>query len=160
MWKVDSFFKEEEGKKITLGGLFIIQERQLLGSTHFGVSNQNGQSRRFLHFSDMYACDTVSYQGKMLWVAVLCCAGVLLLAQIQIYEFLNAWTQFWQPSSLESFCSCNDLYLGYTLPYSSVKTGWSSSSLSFDLDANGGGEMFQTYIQMLNNCKRQGEQYF
>lgn len=42
MWKVDRFFKEEEGKeKVTLGGLFIIWERQLLGSTHFGVPNHH-----------------------------------------------------------------------------------------------------------------------
>lgn len=37
---------------------------------------------------------------------------VLFLAQIQIYGFLNVWAHFWQLSSLGSFCSWSDVYIG------------------------------------------------
>lgn len=54
--------------------------------------------------------------------------------KIQIWKLLNDWTQFCQLSSLGSFYSFNDSYLGLCAGPLLVSIGLSSSSLPFDLD--------------------------
>lgn len=118
-WQTGFSRKERRGHP----GQVINHLRWPLGSTHSVVphtrmANAGGpasQAHMCLWCYKLSRKSTYSFT----WNFVLC--FVLFLAQIQIYGFLNDWTQFWQLPSLESFSHIIIIPQGYTYPHSSAK---------------------------------------